>query len=93
MFMTKEVIETVGAFNEEFELWGFEHAEYSQRIFKAGLTVAPYICLNQTGQYIYAEDYNNPLHKSSITNQEKNYLFNKNKYIFAKPITTIYRPL
>lgn len=94
MFMTKDIIQKVGAFNEEFELWGFEHAEYSQRI--ASLTYPkskPYVCLDGTDQYIYSEDYSNPTHKSSITNEEKNLLFKKNFPIFAKGIESIYIPL
>lgn len=93
MFMTKECIDKVGAFNESFFLWGFEHAEYSKRICYALDTGYAYISLNNTSEYIYSEDYSNPNHKSSITNEEKNLLFRKNFPIFAKGIDKIYIPL
>ena len=94
MFLTKECIKKVGAFNEKFETWGFEHAEYSQRINMAGLnSFWSYLCIENTENYIYSEDYSNPNHKSSITNEEKNLLFKKNFPKFAKGIDKIYIPL
>ena len=90
MYMTKAVIERVGAFNEDFKTWGFEHAEYSIRILgEHGI----YPMLVGTEQYLYSEDYSNPLHKSSITNEEKQLLFDKNFPIFRQPIKNIYLPL
>ena len=94
MYMTKECIKDVGAFNEKFEIFGFEHADYSQRVYKAGLTVAPYICLNGTSEYIYSEDYSNPNHKSSLSIEEKNkHIKNNWNKFFNKEIKSIYLPL
>lgn len=90
MFMTKEAIEKVGAFDEKYELWGLEHCDYSIRILGEH---GNYPCINGTEQYIYSEDYSNPNHKSSITNEEKDLLFKKNFPIFAKGVEQIYIPL
>jgi len=89
MFLTKKDVERVGAFNENFCLWGFEHAEYSNRVCPH----VPYQMIVGTENYLYAEDYSNPNHQSSITNEEKNLLFRKNFPLFAKGIDKIYRPL
>jgi glycosyltransferase involved in cell wall biosynthesis len=91
MFMTKECIEKVGAFNEDFGLYSFEHAEYSNRIYGCK---GFYKMLYGTENYIYSEDYSNPNHKSSIGNLEKNELIKKNwdKY-FNEPIKNVYLPL
>ncbi len=35
MYMSKQAVETVGAFNENFCKYGFEHADYSNRIHLA----------------------------------------------------------
>jgi hypothetical protein len=51
------------------------------------------MCLGETENYLYSEDYSNPKHKSSITNEEKQLLFNKNFPKFAKGIEQIYIPL
>jgi len=67
MFMQKSAIERVGGFNLNFGLYGFEHADYSNRIMQSRV----YPVLKGTEKYIYAEDYSNPKHKSSITQHEK----------------------
>jgi len=87
MFLTKKHIEKVGAFDEKFGIFGFEHADYSNRIYGGN----QYLCLNDTKDYIYSHDYSNPNHKSSLTDEEKNkhvknnwdkYFNNKNKNIY-----------
>lgn len=96
MYMTKYVIQKVGAFNESFDTWGFEHAEWSLRAYSfQGVIISShsYWMLNNTSDFIYSEDYSNPTHKSSITNEEKDLLFKKNFPIFAKGIENIYIPL
>ena len=94
MFLTKETISWVGAFDEQYETWGLEHADYSKRVHMAGLnSFGKYLCIEGTENYIYSEDYSNPNHKSSITNEEKNLLFKKNFPKFAKGIKSIYLPL
>ena len=89
MFMTKEHIENVGAFNEKFKLWGFEHAEYSMRINMQ----RQFFSLNRTSDYIFAHDYSTKGHCSSISNEEKKRLFNENFPKFKEPIKNIYIPL
>ena len=94
MYMTKDVIESIGAFDEKYGLYGFEHADYSLRIKQYTKSQYAYNCYSRTKEYIYAEDYNNKYnHKSSITNKEKDLLFKKNFPIFAKGIDKIYIPL
>ena len=62
MFLTKEAVEKVGAFDERFGRYGFEHADYSDRIHSAGLTpMGKYLCPAGAGEYIYAMDYDNHL--------------------------------
>jgi len=90
MFMTKGAIERVGAFNEEYDTWGFEHAGYSVRIL--GERHA-FPMLKGTSEYIYSLDYSEPDFKSSIKDEEKNALISKNLTIFAKDIETEHIPL
>ena len=91
MFMKKSAIDRVGAFNEKFEYYGFEHADYSNRILGKANN---YPCLSDTDKYIYAHDYSTPNHKSSITDEEKNKHVknNWNKY-FKEGINNIYLSL
>ena len=90
MFLTKKDIERVGAFNEKFETYGFEHAEYSQRVSPN----CPYMMLVGTEEYLFAHDYSTPNHKSSITDEEKQKCIknNWNKF-FNSEIKDVYLPL
>lgn len=54
MFLTKKHIEQTGAFNEGFGLYGFEHADYSERVYGGR---RQYLMLTDTPKYIHAEDY------------------------------------
>lgn len=93
MSLTKSMIDKVGAFNEMFDRWGFEHAEYTQRIHKAGFTPHAYLCRENSGDYLYAADYSDPKHISSISNEEKQKYFDLNFPKFKEPIKNIYIPL
>lgn len=90
LYMDKKAIEKVGAFDEKFELWGMEHCDWSMRWNDKN---REFYMLDGTENYLYSEDYSNPNHKSSITNEEKNLLFRKNFPKFAKGINKIYIPL
>lgn len=68
LYMTKASVEKVGLFNEHYLMYGFEHADYSIRILGGH---GKYPMLNGTNEYLYAEDYSNPNHKSSISDEEK----------------------
>lgn len=91
MYMRKSAVDRVGAFNEKFEGYGFEHADYSIRILGEK---HKYPCLKNTHEYIYAHDYSTAGHKSSITDEEKNN-FVKNNWakFFGEPIKELYLPL
>lgn len=59
MYIDKLVIEKCGGFNNDFDFYGFEHAEYSQRIHKAGLTPdGQYLTPSNAYDYLCSIDYN-----------------------------------
>lgn len=101
MFLTKEAIEKVGAFDERFGLYGFEHANYSKRIHMAGLTpMGEYLCPAGAGEYIYSLDLDNHLpfnkqvqHNPSMPITEILSSIEKNRGIFAEEIKDIHIPL
>lgn len=95
MYLTKELIEKVGFMNRGYGFYGYEHAGYSTRIYKAGLTPHPYMVPSKAGEYIYALDYDNYMdfgidHKPSISNKEADEQIKKNREIFKKDIQNIY---
>jgi hypothetical protein len=42
LYVERRVVEKVGGMRTEFGVWGGEHAEWSRRMFNAGLTRAPF---------------------------------------------------
>lgn len=42
LYLNSLCLRTVGGFDTEFKIWGYEHVEYSKRIYNAGLTEQPY---------------------------------------------------
>ena len=93
MYMTKKCIDHVGAFDEQYNMWGFEHADYSRRICNAGLIYWPYVHLDGSDEYLHSEDYSNPSHKSSISNEDKAKYFAENFQKFRNKTKQIYLPL
>lgn len=100
MFFTKAVIEKVGAYNPAYGMYGFEHAGYSNRIYKAGLTpLGAYTCPAGAGEYIYSLDMDNHLpfnrqlnHKPSMPPSDMVKSIEQNKAIYMED-TEIFIPL
>ena len=91
MFMTKKVVDKVGAFDEKFKFYGFEHCDYSRRILGEH---GKYPCLADTKDFIFAHDYSTPNHKSSITDEEKQKCIKNNwDKFFNSKINSVYLPL
>ena len=93
MYFKRDCLDKVGAFNEKFSIWGFEHAEYSNRIHLKGLTKHNYQSLLNTSEFIYSCDYSNPYHNSSIGTEEKIHYFKQNFELYKEPIKELYLPL
>lgn len=57
MFLTKDVVKHVGGMNKKYKRYGYEHAGYSQRIFRSGFNSAPYIMPQLASGYLFSMDY------------------------------------
>lgn len=90
MYLTREAFETVGYFNPEYSQYGFEHAGYSVRINKAGLTQSAFQQLKDTDKYLLAMDYSGTLpnvkKQMSIEEYQKQKEINKNRKVFMKEL-------
>ncbi len=84
MMLTKEIVTNVGAFGN-YGIYGFEHAGYSQRIYKARLTDAPYQMLSGTNNYLKALDYEETI-KSSVSDEVKQREIDKNRIKFIEEV-------
>ena len=90
MYLNKRTFDKVGYFNSEYGQYGFEHAGYSNRIHKAGLTSSPYQQLKDTDKYLLAMDYSGQLcgvvKQFSISEAEKQKQININRNVFLKEL-------
>jgi len=86
MMLTKEVVAKVGAFGD-YGQYGFEHAGYSQRIYKAGFTKAPYQMLRSTDKYLKELDYKHNI-KSSVSDEVKQKEIDKNRIKFIEEVNS-----
>ena len=85
MYLTKEVVSKVGYFGE-YGRYGFEHAGYSHRIHKAGLSEHLYMTLKETNKLIHSLDLDGEFEgikaKPTLTPQEAIESININRNIF-----------
>lgn len=91
----KTIINKVGAFNYDYKKWGFEHAGYSARIYRAGLVSEPFLMARETDDYIYSLDYDKGEQiKSSVSDSEKNENYQHNQRLYENEVMrgSIYLP-
>jgi glycosyltransferase involved in cell wall biosynthesis len=88
MMIDQTVLKKVGGMNPKFGLYGFEHVEYTMRIYRNGLIPYPWITPKNVQDYIWSFD---ALGKydgfdwqpgSSISQKEKNKLIAQNEILF-----------
>lgn len=97
MFLTREVIEKVGGFCKDYGRYGFEHAGYSHRIHKAGLTPwGGYLSLNE--RTVYSLDLDCDMYwgvevKPNVPPAGMEKLINENKKIYQREKDIVYQPL
>ena len=99
IYMTRKCIETVGGFDKDFGTYGFEHAELTWRVKRAGLIEHDFISPDDLGLWAFDVDGSIDgfewLHKSSIMGLEKDKAIAVNNYVLGKVMskTSIYRDI
>lgn len=89
LYLSKAAIGRVGAMNESFGLYGFEHAEYSMRILQDSY----FPSIRGAEQYLYSADYEDPHNvKSSLNDAEKQDALAKSRDVFYNKPKSIYIP-
>lgn len=98
MYLNKTVLEKVGAFDTKYKKYGFEHVNYSERIYRAGLTQHRNICPMFADEYIYALDMDAWLdigfvHYSTLSAKDMEQAVKENMKTFETDTFEIYIPL
>jgi len=81
LFLTKNVLEKIGGFDNRYDLYGKEHVGYSLRCYNMGLTKSKFLSVKNTLKYFYSYDYENQL-SSVLSYNEKEKSRKKNNIIF-----------
>jgi len=77
MMIDQDVLQEVGGMDNRFQMWGYEHAEYSHRIHRAGLIDHSFITPNNVSDLIWSFDAYGSYpdfvwhRQSSISNEDK----------------------
>lgn len=83
LYIRKICLEVAGGMRTDFKKWGFEHYEYSQRIYAMGLTPKPFLDVPNSLDLIEVLDYHSSV-KSSVDAKEKPELIRNNKNVLDK---------
>ena len=93
LFLTKEVLKKVGGLFDEYDMYGFEHLGYTLRIMMSGLIPEMYLCPSGADEYLFAHDYENENFASTLCQEVKEKMNEKNKFVLEKDCEQIYREI
>lgn len=88
MMIDQTVLKTVGGMDNQFGLYGYEHVEYTMRIYRNGLIPYPWLTPKNVEDYIWAMDGRGSYggfkwnEKSSISEKDKKKLIADNEILF-----------
>jgi glycosyltransferase involved in cell wall biosynthesis len=71
LYLRKECLKVAGGMRPEFGLWGFEHVEYSDRIFLLGLTDFPFMDVKNSLDFFEVLDWSESVISSLSYEQRK----------------------
>lgn len=85
LYFKRECLDIVGGMDLDFNRWGWEHVDLSDRIFNTGLTLFPYmdVLRNHSGnRMFYSDDEHTVNANSTLSRQERFDQVAKNKEIY-----------
>jgi glycosyltransferase involved in cell wall biosynthesis len=66
LYVHRECLDVVGGMDVNYKMWGFEHVDYSQRIFNAGLTPHPFMDIANSLSVFCSLDYHGLIKSTSL---------------------------
>ena len=79
LYINRKCLDIVGGFDTDFEHYSYEHVNYSQRIFNAGLTPARFMDVTLSKNYIHSMDEHQQIQSSvSIEDRSEGIAINRN---------------
>jgi hypothetical protein len=86
LYINKEVVDKIGGFDPDYVQWGFEHIDYSLRVFNAKLTPQPYMDVSNSLDLFHSMDWagsssasvSSEIKTTIIKENEKRFITNRN---------------
>lgn len=57
LYIHRSVVDTIGGFDVDYPQWGYEHVDFSNRAYNAGLTPAQYLDVPNSLELFHSMDY------------------------------------
>lgn len=83
LYLKRECLDVVGGFDTDFENYSYEHVNYSQRIFNAGLTPATFMDVTLSKNYVHSMDEHKQI-VSSVSIQDRSAGIAHNRHLLMK---------
>lgn len=83
LYMHNSVLDVVGGMDVNYKRWGYEHVDYSNRIYNAGLTMFRYQDVPNSFDLIHSEDEHRKV-SSTVSMQERQPYLQEMKAYFEK---------
>ena len=83
LYINRKCLDVVGGFDTDFEGYSYEHVNYSQRVYNAGLTSAKYLDVSYSNLLIHSMDEHREI-KSSVSQLERGQGIQANRQLFMK---------
>jgi GT2 family glycosyltransferase len=83
LYINRKCLDIVGGFDTDFEGYSYEHVNYSQRVFNAGLTPARFLDVTLSKDYIYSMDEHKQI-VSSVSQLDRGLGIQANWHLFMK---------
>lgn len=80
MFFTKECLEKCGGMDEGFAIWGYEHPDYSRRVWLNKLNPVPFPDIKGSENYFYSYDKESAI-VSTVLDRVHLINFNRDRYM------------
>jgi glycosyltransferase involved in cell wall biosynthesis len=81
MFFTKECLEKCGGMDEGFAIWGYEHPDYSRRVWLMNLNPVPFPDIKGSEKYFYSYDMHSAITSTVV---DRIALINSNRDRYMK---------
>lgn len=83
LYIDRKCLDVVGGFDMDFEGYSYEHVNYSQRVYNAGLTHRPFLDVVDSNLLIHSMDQHREI-KSSVSQLERGQGIQANRPLFMK---------